>query len=530
LRFYFSHSDNYFFSASAYLKRLSEYIPSCYSALLSRSSGNIADSDQKVFQAAEKDIAYYHQLINLIDLIYKKEEKLPKKLLTNLSKTILEKTLTEDLEISGLIHGIIINFNISSARVSGYFSDFVEFFHKSSQPDMQEKVNQINLFHAVLKILNFTIEKNQESQKTVLIESETHSKLMNLIFYWLKHQKEDKIIQKENVLYILIKTLKNFEYLKLLKIIFLGAYKFVFERKMLVNHNSLRDEVYEKINQSNSNYISIENVINENLNSQNSSKLMNKTIFFKDDPKSTYASFKIEDAQYYEEKLFELIKKCEKKIVKYCSYFSTKQISERKVNIIFFENFTRLLAEMNASTQNNNNNNDKNNAITNNEIPSMKDKSLLISKKSMIFQDILKEFIQYFQICVADFKLKYYNYDMFQDSNLFLIDDLYESFKGLIDQNVLLKMIYLLYLKGKNLDACVLFQYVKDPDYDIIYLLLQKSPENHSLYKLEFIWKIPYFEILANTYFKLRKNDLFRGFEEFNEKDFESPDVQGSSA
>ena len=451
-------------------------------------------------------MAYYHHLITLIDLIYKKEEKLPKKLLTNLSKTILEKTLTGDLEISGLIHGIIINFNRSSARVSGYFSDFVEFFQKSSQPDMLEKVNQITLFHVILKILNFAIEKNQEN-KAVLIESETHSQLINLIFYWLKLQKEDKIIKKENVLYLLIKTLKNYEYLKLLKVLFLGAYKFVLEKKMIVdntnNNKLLSDEIYEKINQSYNNCLSIETMINENLNSENS-KLKNKTIFFNNDPKSTYSCFKIEDADYYEKKLFQLVKKCEKKIIKFCSFFSIKEISQRKVNIIFVENFTRLLTEMNSSARINNDN-------TNNKLISgiqIKDKPFISIKKPMSFQDILKEFIKYFQICLADFKLKYYNLDMFQDSNLILVDDLYEHFKGLINQNLLLNLIYLLYLKGRNLDACVLFQYVKDADYDIIYQLLQKSPDNHSLYKLEFIWKIPYFEILANTYFKSKKTEL----------------------
>lgn len=493
--------DNYFFSASSYLKRLTEFIPSCYNTLLLRFSRNLPESDQKVFQSAEKDIAYYHHLITLIDLIYKKEDKLPKKLLTNLSKTILEKTLTNDLEISGLIHGIIINYNKSSARVSGYFSDFVEFFQKSMQADMQEKVNQITLFHIILKIINLAFDKNQEN-KAILIEGELHSQLLNLIFYWLKYLKDDKLIKKQNVLYLLIKTLKNCEYLKLLKIIFFGAFKFLLEKKLISKSNLLSNEIYDKINQSYNNYLTVDLIVNENLESDNSN-LKNKTIFFKDDSKSTYSNFKIEDADYYEEKLFELIKKCEKKIIKF-SNFSLKEKSQRKINLIFFENFTRLLSELNISSLNTK----QINEVVINEN----------NKKKLSFNDILKEYAKYFQICFSVFKLKYYNYDMFQDSNLNLVDELYNEFKSLINQDLLLKLIYLLYLKGRNLDACVLFQYIKDADYDIIYKLLQKSPENHSLHKLEFIWKIPYFEILANTYFKLRKTDMIEGLKNLMRK------------
>jgi len=440
-------------------------------------------------------LAYYHHLITLIELIYKNEEKLPKKLLTNLSKTILDKTLTDDLEISGLIHGLVINFNKSSSRVSGYFNDFVEFFQKSSSPDMIEKVNQITLFQIVLKIINSHIENSQESKQTIFIESEEHSKLVNLIFYWLKLMKENNITKKENILYLLIKTLKNYDYLKMLKILFFGTYKFLIDKKRLVNKDLFSDEIYENINQNNINFLSIDSVFNENINCKNT-KLLNKTIFFREDTKNIYSYFQIEDSKFYEEKLFELIKKCEKKIVLYCK-FSQKKVFERKLKIIFFENCMNLLTESGYLVKQDFKIQEKN-----------QQKNLGLTRISQKFPDILKEYIKYFKECISDFKIKYFNYDMFQNHKLNIVDDLYKKFKELINQDILVKLILLLYLKGRNLDACILFQYVKDADYDVIFKILQKFPEYHILYNLEFIWKIPYFEILANVYYKLRKEEF----------------------
>ncbi len=399
----------------------------------------------------------------------------------------------------------------------------VEFFQKSSSADMIEKVNQISLFNAILKILNFSIEKNTENQ-SIIIENENHSEIINLIFYSLKQMKENVIVKKQTVLYMLIKTIKNLDYLKMLKIIFLGAYKFLQEKIFLANSNKTNkdisllnnnifyDEIYEKINQSNFNYLSIETLINENTNSENS-KLRNKTIFFKEDSKNSYGYFKMEDSEFFEEKLFELIKKCENKIIEF-SHFSPKEIMQRKINILFFENFSNLFYYSNNITLKNsisNQNKDKENSFKKNEKKRIQIENLYMKNESKIivnFQNLVKEFVQYFKICFKDFKIKYFNYDMFRNSNLILVDELYRVFKENIDQNILMKLIYLFYLKGRNLDSCILFQYIKEADYDIIYRLLQKKPENHSLHKLEFIWKIPYYEILANTYYKLKKDNF----------------------
>ena len=67
-----------------------------------------------------------------------------------------------------------------------------------------------------------------------------------------------------------------------LKIIFLGAYKYLLEIRNIIS-SIFNDEIYDKINQNNPNCFNLETLINEN---KNNPKLKNKTIFFKEDNKT----------------------------------------------------------------------------------------------------------------------------------------------------------------------------------------------------------------------------------------------------
>jgi hypothetical protein len=62
----------------------------------------------KTIKMAYKENSFHISLIILIEAMYKGEQKLPKQFLTNLSGNILNLTLTDDLEISGMLHGLII--------------------------------------------------------------------------------------------------------------------------------------------------------------------------------------------------------------------------------------------------------------------------------------------------------------------------------------------------------------------------------------------------------------------------------------
>ena len=489
--------DSKFYEASSYINKVSELITT-------NQTLNLNEQEKKILQNAKKDISYYQHLIILIDLIYKKEEKLPKTLLKNLSCTILNMTLTDDLEISGLIHGLIMNFNKTITKFYNYFSDFVEFFQKTST-EQQDKVNQISYIYNVLKIINEIIEKNGASVYS--IDGEGHNQIMNLIFYWVKNLNENNTIEKDNILFILIKTIKNSDYLLVLKIIFLGAYKYLLEKRNIIS-SIFNDEIYDKINQNNPNCFNLETLINEN---KNNPKLKNKTIFFKEDNKTIY-NFKIEYIEYFEEILVKLIKKTEKKIVKF-SNFTEIEILERRINILFFENYTSISSNINQNSSSLKKNPLENNNLNisqklKNNLENITDicyDSTFKKIKIINFTEIIKEYVKYFQCNFEKFKIKYFNCDMFQ--NISQVEEIYLEFKNILDPKILLRLVYLLYLKGRNLDCCILTQYVKECDYDIVYKLLQCSPENHTLNKLEYIWKIPYFEILANTYYKLKQED-----------------------
>ena len=53
-----------------------------------------------------------------------------------------------------------------------------------------------------------------------------------------------------------------------------------------------------------------------------------------------------------------------------------------------------------------------------------------------------------------------------------------------------------------SLEAAIIFQYTHKIDYDLAYKLIKKNSKKHNIGKLEYIWKLSYFELLANIYYK----------------------------
>lgn len=460
--------------------------------------------DEKAIAHAEKELAYYKYLIKMIDCIYKKESKLPKNFLTDISKTIMEKTLSDDLQIIGLIHGLVINFHKSFSKIVRYFSAFVSIFSKASSEDMKEKINQIDFIYNYLKIIELAFEgkKDESADSNIMINAKTHSELVNLILYWITKIKDNQTKKSENILYILIQTIKNTNYLKLLKVILFGSLKFIIDKKNLIPSKNFTNEIYDMLTQTSVNYLNIDLAVNENSFTTNDKKLNNKKFFFEENSKATY-NYQAEHIDFYEEILIELIKKCEKKIIKFSS-FKDKEILERKINILFFENYSHVKKEKgNFINDDNDNNPNSDKRIK----PEGDNKDLMKPLRPVGLNNLISESINFFKVSFCEFKHKYFKFDFFQQSNMQYIEELYEEFKNLINQNILTKLVYIFYLVGRNIDASILLQYSKDVDYDIIYKLLQTNAENHALNKLEFIWKIAYFEILADSYFKLGKHD-----------------------
>ncbi len=56
-----------------------------------------------------------------------------------------------------------------------------------------------------------------------------------------------------------------------------------------------------------------------------------------------------------------------------------------------------------------------------------------------------------------------------------------------------------------SFEAAIILQYTHKIDYDLAYKLIKKNTQKHNSGKLEFIWKLSYFELLANIYYKEEK-------------------------
>jgi hypothetical protein len=420
---------------------------------------NLADADKREYIQAEKENKFHKVLISLVESVYKREEKLSKNFLKDLSNTIIEYTLTDDLQISGMIHGLIINYTQSFSSIINYFKDFVEFFQKTHEPG--NKVNQICFINSVLETINLFLYINR-NDRNIDIEGDRHYNLFDLVFIWLTSLKQDKTAKLDNILYILIKTIKNVDFLIVLKTIYLGVLKFVIEKRNLTNN--LSDEIFEQMKFINPEFYRLDSLINEN---KNNPKFSGISINFKEDKGKIY-KFEANYLEFFERALFELINKCERKIIKY-SKFNELEYLERRVNLLFFEN-----KNFNYSSEGT-------------ECP------------------ILNEYTQYFKCVYEGFKVKLHKCDLIQD--LTGIDELYKEYKTLLNQVILIRLIYILNLKDMNVEASILLQYTRKLDYDLAYKFLKKNIDTHNINRLQYIWKITYFELLANAYHSCNKQE-----------------------
>jgi hypothetical protein len=432
------------------------YVGKVNELIANKLNSNINEQDKREYKQAEKENKYHQVLISLIESVYKREEKLGKTFLKELSNTILKCTLTDDLQISGMIHGLVINFTQSFHSIMTYFKDFVDFFQKTDASI--EKVNQIFIINCIVETINLVLLVHRVDNNNIEIEGEKHYVLFNLIFFWLTTMKQNKTTKSDNILYLLIKTIKNSDFLLVLKIIYLGVLKFVIEkRSMTENTNS---EVFDQLCFTHPDFFKIETLINEN---KNNTKFNNLNITFKEDRTKIY-NFDATNLEFYERVLFDLIHKCEKKIIKYGRYTELEYL-ERRINLLFFENKDPT-----------------NNATI-----------------------VVNEYLKYFKSYFEQFRIKFYRFDIIQDISS--VDELYKEFKSMLNQVTLLRLIYIMHNNDMNIEASILLQYTRKLDYDLAYKLLKRGVETHNIDRLEYIWKITYFELLANIYYSSNKTE-----------------------
>ena len=86
----------------------------------------------------------------------------------------------------------------------------------------------------------------------------------------------------------------------------------------------------------------------------------------------------------------------------------------------------------------------------------------------------------------------------------------YETFKLLIDQDILYQLILCFFQEKRILESIILIQYSKKYDKNIAFILLKNLVENNdsiNFNNFKFIWKIPLFEYLASYYSKNNNNE-----------------------
>lgn len=468
---------------SALIKDAKAFASEIKSRIALEQNRTTSTKKESKYKRANREIIFHQKLLEIIEYMNTNETAITKTFLTSLSEVIKQNTLTENLRINGLLHGLILNFPNSFSSIFKYFSQFVQFFQESTTQNKVKIVNQIVFISRIVSVFQRIIKNNASTtiatqtvmninttQKIdVVIGDDLHVDLIEIFCYWL-NQPNDKVSYDENMAFIMVETLKVVEYLYILKIICLGVLKFILEKQQINNTKNTNDaynEVYDIFYMKNPNLFKVNNLITHEVTYLRGEKYKNIAIVFKE-AKKTY-KYDIQLIPTYIRNLFILLNKIESKIVRFDDTLTEKDILLRKINLSFLE-----------IIENTNNKND--------------------NKTTTLCNDIVK----YLKVSLQPFKEKYFQLDLMSDVSL--CETCYVEFKELIHNDVMKKFIYALYLNGKYLEAIVLIQYTKNTEYDLAYKLLKYLLENSSINfeMFQFIWKNVFFEYLSNFYYKSR--------------------------
>jgi hypothetical protein len=323
------------------------------------------DNDLKKIK---KELFYHKNFLDLIDKVSNKKEKLDKSFLENLADFISKNALSENLRLNGLIHSYITNFGQSLKRNCTYFSQFMEFFVDKNNGYKKVFINQIVFIDKIMKLFYEISEtKNKQTypfdkEPIVNFDEKFHLELIKIFLYWLS-PKDDiiesqsgdlkkssnkkskrkylKYCPSQNILFILIESLQNWEFLKILKIIYLHVLKLLINFKNFQNlefPNDLLETIYQtksrvfKINSLFDDIIKNFRVIVDETNYSFNIKLN-----FKEKEKLTDYGIKEENINLYIKTLFNLIQKIDKKI------FYLEQISQYQINDNDKNNFNDII-------------------------------------------------------------------------------------------------------------------------------------------------------------------------------------------
>ena len=456
----------------------------------------------------KKEFSYHSILLQIIELLINDKTELPKTFIKNLANMIQLNTFTDSLSLSGMVHSSLINFENDYKMIYKYFNDLVEFLREVNNiKNNKEIINQIVFIARIISVIYIILDSkskiNSLGEKEIIIniEKELHMNIINIFLFWLekdKNKNELKYNQYINIIYILIETIKIAEYLKIYKIIIIAVLEFLINKKIIKNKNKeiiLINNINDYISQLKPKIFKICNLSEEELrfskkeiNSQN--LFFSIKVNFIETKGKDNSILKQNDINYdfYISKLFEIIELIEDKI-KFYEYKTFNQIisqenSENNFNICIYPNILIKKDFLYSFYK----------ILENENIGRKKVSNILLIKKGI---DCLNNDL-------SIIKFKYMKNDIINNTNID-INKLYELFKININQEILSKLILSLIKNNLILESIVLVQYSKSFNQNFEYALIRafydsKKELNNECCK--FIWKITYFEYLANIFNK----------------------------
>lgn len=496
---------------------------------------NINKKEESDMQYVIKEITYYNYMLQLIESMINNEEKLSKTFLKDLSEYITNNTLTGNLKLSGIIHCNMINFSHNLKILKQYFNGFSRFFEEKTSVYKKETINQIEFITKVVNLLyiineeknklNFPLDKEI---KIIDIEEKLFLEFINIFIYWIncedntKEKEEDK--KKEfkkmkknlkykpsiNIIYILIESLKNLEFLKILKVLISNVLEFVIKRKHL-NVTENNSELYDYLDETKHKIFNINTLLDGIIKNikvivDDHTYYVNFKVNFKESKNTEKCILKNDYLNFYIKVLFQLLKKIDEKIYK---YESIQKINEINAN----DNIKDLNEKLSDIINEDNKENEYFEDIIDN-----KKYEFLFSFFNIIEVNSLKRDseikiaiingINYFQIFLSNFKIEYMKNDLMTDISK--IKKNYDNFKSLLNQDILYQLIFCLTNQKRFLEGLILIQYTKKFDDTLAYKLLQYACEKNDFINIEsfkFIWKMVLFEYLSNFFYKNNNYD-----------------------
>ena len=464
----------------------------------------------------KKEISYHSILFQIIESLINKSTELPESFIINLSNIIQQNNFTDDISLSGMIHSSLINFESSFKIIYKYFNDFVEFLNEiKSENNNKEIINQIVFIARIMSVIYIILDSkskiNSLGEKEIIIniEKELHVNIINIFLFWLENDKEKNELKYDknlNIIYILIETMKKVEYLKIYKIIVLAVLEFLINNKNIKNKNNSKDNnksilinnINDYIKQLKPKIFKLSTLSEEELK-YNKKEINSENLYFsikvnfietKEKEKDNNILKQIElNYDFYINKLFELIELIEDQIKQY-----------------EYESHTQIPVEQNSNCQNFSMSIYPNILIKKDFLYSFYKmiETTNIDKKKIGNILLIKKGIDYINNDLAIVKFNYMKNDLLNNSN-YDINKIYELFKKNINQEILSKIILTLIKNNLILESIVLVQYSKSFNQNLEYALIRAFYDSEKEINNEcckYIWKINYFEYLANIFNK----------------------------